>query len=171
MSNQLQNIGRHKERPDLTGEHFLGDAGQILLAFLFFGIWIIDTFFLNYTTFINQYVSIFIRLPVGIIILCISCYLAKAGLSIVFGEVREKSSVIRRGVFNIVRHPIYLGEILLYLGMFLLSISLASLIVCIIAIIFLHYISRHEERLLLERFGDDYRHYMAEVPMWIPRHW
>ena len=171
MTNRLQNIGGHKERHDLTGEHFLGDAGQILFAILFFGIWIIDTFFLKYTTFINQYVSIYIRLPVGIVLLCISCYLSKAGLSIVFGEVRKESCVIRKGVFNIVRHPIYLGEILLYLGLLLISISLASVIIWIIVIIFLHYISRHEERLLLKRFGDDYKLYKAEVPMWIPWPW
>lgn len=167
MTNQLQ----HSERTDLTGEHFLGDAGQILLAFLFFGIWITDTFFLNYATFINQHISLFIRLPAGIIIIFLSCYLAKTGLSIVFGEVREEACVIRKGVFNVVRHPIYLGEILFYLGLLVLNISLASVIVWIITIIFLHNVSRHEERLLLERFGSDYKRYMAEVPMWIPRPW
>ncbi|MBN2357265.1 hypothetical protein JXO59_14205 [candidate division KSB1 bacterium] len=34
---------------------------------------------------------------------------------------------------------------------------------------FLHFISRHEERLLLARFGEEYARYMREVPMWLPR--
>jgi protein-S-isoprenylcysteine O-methyltransferase Ste14 len=64
---------------------------------------------------------------------------------------------------------VYLSEILLYLGLLLLSISLAAAVVWIIAIGFLHYISRYEERLLLARFGREYELYMREVPMWIPR--
>ncbi len=39
----------------------------------------------------------------------------------------------------------------------------------VIAIGFLHYISRYEERLLLVRFGEEYEQYIQEVPMWIPR--
>jgi protein-S-isoprenylcysteine O-methyltransferase Ste14 len=40
-----------------------------------------------------------------------------------------------------------------------------------IGVIFLHYISRYEEKLLLARFGEEYEQYMREVPMWIPWPW
>ena len=60
-------------------------------------------------------------------------------------------------------------QILLYLGLLMFSISLAAAVVWVIAIGFLHYISRHEEKLLLAHFGEQYTHYMLEVPMWIPR--
>ena len=86
-----------------------------------------------------------------------------------FGEKRDKPIVIRKGVFNVVRHPIYLSEIVLYCGLLILSISLAAFVVLLMAIVFLHYISRFEERILLARFGQEYRTYMQEVPMWIPR--
>jgi protein-S-isoprenylcysteine O-methyltransferase Ste14 len=46
---------------------------------------------------------------------------------------------------------------------------LAAVVVSLSAAWFLHYLSRHEERLLLDRFGDDYRAYIREVGMWIPR--
>jgi protein-S-isoprenylcysteine O-methyltransferase Ste14 len=36
-------------------------------------------------------------------------------------------------------------------------------------IAFWYSISRYEERLLLERFGDDYASYMCDVPLWFPR--
>ncbi len=98
-----------------------------------------------------------------------SGYLARTGLSIVFGEERKTPGVIKKGMFSVVRHPVYLSEILLYLGLLILSISLAAVIVWVIAIAFLHYISRYEERLLLSRFGEEYEQYMREVPMWIPR--
>ena len=40
-------------RDDLTGEHKWGDAGQIICALLFFGVWAIDSFYLRYTTQLN----------------------------------------------------------------------------------------------------------------------
>ncbi len=95
--------------------------------------------------------------------------MAKTGLSIVFGERRDELQVIREGVFGVVRHPIYLSEIILYLGFLLISVSLAATIVWIFAICFLHYISRHEEKLLIDQFGEEYRQYMQKVPMWVPR--
>ncbi len=159
---------RHQHRVDLMGEHAAGDAGQMVLAFMFTAIWILDTFFLKYTIFLNHYVPPGIKIVIGVVLLILSGYLAKTGLSIVFGEKREKPCVIRKGVFNITRHPIYLSEILLYLGLLMLSISLAAAVVWIIAILFLHYISRYEERQLLARFGEEYEQYMQEVPMWIP---
>jgi protein-S-isoprenylcysteine O-methyltransferase Ste14 len=101
--------------------------------------------------------------------LVLSAYLARTGLSIVFGEQRDKPGVITESVFSVVRHPVYLSEILLYLGLLMLSVSLAAAVVWIIAVGFLHYISRYEERRLLARFGQEYEQYMKEVPMWIPR--
>ena len=160
---------KSQQRDDLTGEHKLGDRGQIIIACLFSVTWISDSFFLNYSTFPNQYVSLIVRIPIGIILLVLSAYLAGKGLSIVFGEKRHKPGVIRKGVFSIVRHPIYLAEILLYLGLLMLNMSLAATGIWIVAIIFLHYISRYEEKLLLERFGEEYEQYMQKVPMWIPR--
>jgi len=154
---------------NLTGEYFAGDAGQIILALLFAAIWIADSFFLEYTTFLNQYIPLAIRIPIGLVFLIISGYLSIKGHSIVFVKNRENAGVIRENVFNIVRHPIYLSEILLYLGLLILNISLAASIVWIIGIGFLHYISKYEESLLLARFGKEYEQYMKEVPMWIPR--
>ena len=160
---------KEQQRDDLIGEHAAGDAGQVIFACLFITIWTADTFIFQYTTFLNQYVPPVIRIPAGVVLLVLAGYLAKTGLSIVFGEIREQPTVIRKGVFSVVRHPVYLSEILLYLGLLMLSISLAALAIWIAAIGFLHYISRHEERMLLARFGEDYAQYIKEVPMWIPR--
>jgi protein-S-isoprenylcysteine O-methyltransferase Ste14 len=156
-------------RDDLAGEHTAGDAGQAILALLFVVVWVLDTFFLRYTTFLNHSVSLWIRVPLGVALVILSGYLARTGLAVVFGEKREPPGVIRKGVFSVVRHPIYLSEILLYLGLLIFSLSLAAAVVLCAGIIFLHFISCHEERLLLDRFGEEYRAYMRDVPMWIPR--
>ena len=159
------------KRDDLIGEHAFGDAGQIILACLFVGVWVADTFFLQYTTFLNRYIPLGARIPSGVLLFILSVYLARTGLAIVFGDRREKPAVIRKGVFGIVRHPVYLSEILFYLGLLMLSLSLAAAGVWGITIVFLHYISKYEEKLLLARFGEDYTKYMREVPMWLPRFW
>jgi protein-S-isoprenylcysteine O-methyltransferase Ste14 len=150
-------------------EHTVDDVGQIVLACLFMAVWISDTIFFKYTVFLNQYVPTSVQIPVGAFILVLSAYLAIKGLSTVFGKEREEPVVIRESVFKVVRHPIYLSEILFYLGLLILNISLAAAAVWIIAIGFLHYISCYEERMLVTRFGKEYEQYMKEVPMWIPR--
>ena len=89
-------------------------------------------------------------------------------MRIVFGEERETPAVISNGVFSVVRHPIYLGCILFYLGMICFTLSLISAGLWIIIIIFYRYISRHEEKLLLDLFGTEYENYMKKVPMLFP---
>jgi len=159
----------HHDRPDLAGEHRLGDAGQGILALLFIIVWLGDTFYFRFSTFLNDTVPDIVRVPIGVVLLGIAWYLAWTTLSIVFGEVREPAHVIREGAYNYCRHPMYLSEIVFYLGLLMFSMSLAAAVVLIMATGFLHFISRHEENLMLARFGDEYREYMREVPMWIPR--
>ena len=160
---------RHDNRPDLAGEHLLSDSGQLILLLLFLAAWILDSFFLKYSTFLSKYIPLFVKIPLSIIILSISGYLAKKGLNIVFGEIREESVIIRKGVFGIVRHPIYLGSILFYLGLLTLTFSIIAAIIWIFIIAFYCFIAQHEEKLLLKKFGKDYEEYMREVPMLFPR--
>ncbi len=158
----------HQHRDNLTGEHRTGDIGQLILFCLFMALWISDIF-MKYSDFLNEYVPAVVSLPISILLLIISGYMAGTGLSIVFGKKAQSQGVIRKGVFSFVRHPIYLSEITLYLGLLVLNISLAAASIWVIAIFFLHYISRYEEKLLLAKFGKEYEHYMKEVPMWFPR--
>ena len=158
----------HQHRDDLTGEHAFSDIGQLIFLIIFLIVWIADSFVFKYSTFLTQYVSNYIRVPITLIVLVISGLLAWTGLKIVFRETREDSQVITSGVFSIVRHPIYLGSILLYLGFILLSLSLLSFLVWILIIVFYYMISRYEEKLLIQRFGSAYEKYKKKVPMLLP---
>ncbi|KPK87696.1 MAG: hypothetical protein AMS27_01660 [Bacteroides sp. SM23_62_1] len=160
--------GQHENRPDLAGEYKYGDAGQLILAVIFLIVWVLDSFIFTYSTFLNENLKWYVQVIPGMIILAIAGYLARAGLKMVFGEIREKPEVITKGVFSIVRHPVYLGSILTYLGMIVLTLSLFSVIIWIIAIVFYYYISRHEEKLLIAKFGKEYEDYMKKVPMLFP---
>ena len=161
-------MGRHNHRNDLPGEHPFGDTGQLIFLFIFLAAWIVDSFILKYSTFVASYVSLFIRIPFAVVILIISGYLAKQGMSKVFGETKDEFGVINKGVFALVRHPVYLGCILFYLGLTVLTFSIFSAIIWVIIIVFYHYIANYEERLLLNKYGKDYEAYKKSVPMWIP---
>jgi protein-S-isoprenylcysteine O-methyltransferase Ste14 len=158
---------QHRGHENLTGEHNTGDLGQLIILILFAGLWFSDMF-LKYSIFINEYIPLWVKLPVGIILLMIAAYLAKTGMTTVFGKNAQAVGVIRNGIFRFVRHPIYLSEIIFYLGLLIINLSLAATLVWVAGILFLHFISRFEEKLLLERYGEEYRQYMKEVPMWIP---
>ena len=159
----------HHDRDDLVGEHRLGDLGQLILLLIFLIIWIADSFIFHYTTSLTKFIPLYVKIPLGIIFLVCAVCLVKKGMKIIFGEVREDRLIIRNGVFNMVRHPIYLGAILAYVGLFFLTFSLASLFVLIVIFLFYHFIGRYEEKLLLQQFGSDYEKYKKEVPMWFPK--
>lgn len=160
---------RHENREDLAGEHVWGDAGQLILLAIFLTVWISDTFFLHYSDFLSHLLPGMMKIPVAAVAFLLAGYLARSGLRIVFGEVRETPGVIRKGVFGKVRHPVYLGAILVYAGWLILRFSLAAAGVWIGILVFYHVLARHEEKLLLKKFGQEYAQYMRDAPMWIPR--
>jgi len=113
---------------------------------------------------IFPHIHIYIRIPIALGILVIGGLLAKVGMKTVFGEKKEVPSVITTGVFTIVRHPIYLGAMLVYLGLILLTVSLLSVLWWMAIILFYYLISRYEEKFLLKRFGSKYMEYKKKVP-------
>ena len=159
----------HHDRPDLIGEHRWGDAGQLLFFILFIIVWISDAFIFKKTTFLNDMISLYIRIPLAVLTIGVSIYLVKKSTSIIFGEKRDKAEVVQKGIYAIIRHPMYLSEILMYLGLLCLNLSLAAIVVYLLIIIFFYAICRYEETLLLAHFGDEYKKYMKKVPMWFPR--
>ena len=73
------------------------------------------------------------------------------------------------GPFALVRNPLYVGNIMLWVG-FALTARLTWLAPVILALLGAEYhaIVRWEERLLDSRLGDAYRAYAARVPRWMP---
>lgn len=78
--------------------------------------------------------------------------------------------LIDTGPFSLVRNPLYLGNILLWLGFSLAArlVWLAPVVVIVLALEY-HAIVRWEEQLLAARIGEPYRRYMRTVPRWWPR--
>lgn len=84
-------------------------------------------------------------------------------------EVWAEQRLMRRGLYGFVRHPIYLGTIVFGFGLGLGLWSWALLLAEIVVVLpLLYWLAGQEERLLIERFGQDYREYQARVPMLSP---
>lgn len=64
----------------------------------------------------------------------------------------------------VVRHPLYLGWLLMYVAVILFSQHWLILIMGVLGIVCMVLISRDEDQLLVEKFGDPYRGYMESVP-------
>jgi protein-S-isoprenylcysteine O-methyltransferase Ste14 len=77
--------------------------------------------------------------------------------------------LVASGPFGWVRNPLYIGNLLVWVG-FTISAQLLWLVPVVIAMLALEYhaIVRWEEQLLEARLGDTYRAYVEQVPRWIP---
>lgn len=84
-------------------------------------------------------------------------------------EIRDSHQIVRAGVYRLIRHPMYASFWLWALAqVFLLPNAMAALSGLVaVAILFFTRIN-HEERMLTEAFGDDYRVYMRETKRIIP---
>jgi hypothetical protein len=90
------------------------------------------------------------------------------------GGIKEKDGEHAYGdagqlTFRYVRHPLYLGCILFYLGLALGMFSLFSLVLWVAICICYNYLASYEEKLLEARFGESYRSYREKTGKWLPR--
>jgi len=72
--------------------------------------------------------------------------------------------VVKRGVYSVVRHPLYLGWLLTYPAAMLVSQHWLIVILGVIGIASIDQITRKADEELVEKFGVDYEMYMQEVP-------
>ena len=159
----------YEKRVDIVGEYRWGDAGQIILFIIFIIGMVSDLFFIKVSSSWQDVIPWYVPVIIFIPLIFISGYLAQSGLKKVFKEERKELEVISSGVFGVVRHPIYLGSILIFLSFTVLSLSIIALIIWFVIIVFYYYLCRYEEKLLIGKLGKKYRDYMNEIPMLIPR--
>ncbi|MBD3180176.1 MAG: DUF1295 domain-containing protein [Candidatus Latescibacteria bacterium] len=80
----------------------------------------------------------------------------------------RSTTLVTGGVFRISRHPMYLGFILIILGIAILLGSISPYLVAILFAIFLELVFiREEERMLKLQFGNEWEKYSARVRKWI----
>ncbi len=113
----------------------------------------------------------------GFVILAIGEFFRIWGVSYAGSETRTTGGgvggtyLVVSGAFAYVRNPLYLGNMLIYLGIGIMSLALFPYLQ-IIALVFFYYqydqIIKEEEKFLLSKFGEIYIDYKNSVPRLIP---
>jgi protein-S-isoprenylcysteine O-methyltransferase Ste14 len=81
----------------------------------------------------------------------------------------EDHRLVTQGIYRSIRHPAYLGDMLFHFGLAWLFSSLYGFLVMLLLVPCFIYRIRIEEGMLVEKFGDEYRHYQWNSKKLIPR--
>ncbi len=122
---------------------------------------------------ITEFVLLFQLIGVALVVLGVGiCFAARREMSSnwVSGEeyqIKKGQKLVTTGIYALIRHPIYLGFALSFIGGELTAQSY-------LFVVFLPYLisgymqGKREERLLLTHFGSAYTSYMRKTKMFIP---
>lgn len=91
------------------------------------------------------------------------------------GYFRRDVSLVRHGIYRLIRNPIYAGIFLYIAGAWMtmirhgaLTLALVNSVLTIYLVAFLLVSARREHALLLELFGEEYERYASAVPAFVP---
>ena len=87
------------------------------------------------------------------------------------GTVTIKSghNLIRRGPYRWIRHPIYTGILLSFLGTILLQGEVRAFLGFVFVLLALYRKAKREERFLSEEFGEGFAEHAKHTGMFLPR--
>jgi protein-S-isoprenylcysteine O-methyltransferase Ste14 len=118
-----------------------------------------------------------ITLASGFVVVLLGEFIRISGVSYAGSETRTTGSVggsflVVSGGFAYVRNPLYLGNILIYLGVGIMSWALFPYLQ-IVALVFFYIqyklIIDEEEGYLKKTYGEQYQNYLKNVPRLFPR--
>ncbi len=84
-------------------------------------------------------------------------------------EAQRKHRLATTGAYARVRHPQYIGFVLIMTGFLLQWPTLVTLVMYPILVVMYALLGKREERDMIAQFGDEYRRYVAAVPAFIPK--
>jgi protein-S-isoprenylcysteine O-methyltransferase Ste14 len=84
-------------------------------------------------------------------------------------DAQQRGGLATTGPYSYVRHPQYVGFVLVMFGFLLQWPTLLTLAMFPVLVVMYVRLARSEEREALAFFGEAYRTYMARVPAFIPR--
>lgn len=80
----------------------------------------------------------------------------------------KTARIVSDGIYRVSRNPMYLGMALALAGVALWFASLPGLTLTALFCVWINELQiKPEERILLDRFGDEYRDYMGRVRRWL----
>lgn len=154
---------------EIEREHPLNHLFQLLMPIMFLAVWSLDSFVFQFSTFPSEGVPLIFRLLLAAVVFIIALILVNISHKTIFSEGEEPGRVIDMGIMGYVRHPLYLGSMLIYIAILLTTLSLVCLF--LFGIVFLVYnrMASYEEEQLEVLFGEMYSQYKTRVKKWIPK--
>lgn len=132
---------------------FIHTLGHLVFIALYVLLLLLTIFFYNYSALSTLLYLGWTLLLIGIVFLFWSNLLRKS-----------QGGFVDTGLYALVRHPEFLGHILIILALILLTQFWVSLLTGFILVMLLYIAMIEEERRNLEKFGDLYEEYMKNVP-------
>ena len=133
---------------------------------------LVGTFLLNVVAYVpvQEATSTALLLTASVIVMLGTVFsiwsLANLGRN--FGIFPEVRGLVRSGPYRLVRHPIYLGEIVSGFGVILVRPSLLIAAIFVIFVALQYWRTVFEERALAEAFPSEYPGYRERVPRLVP---
>lgn len=150
-------------------EYPRSDEMQVAMFIVFLLSWIVDSFYLRSTTFLAAYIPLPMRLFVAGASIVSGLYLINESHKLVIDEVRDEPALVDSGVYSRVRHPMYLGVLLTYIGLISSTTSVVSLGLWLGIFVAYDKFAAYEEQDLTRLLGEEYVDYKRRVPRWVPR--
>jgi len=121
---------------------------------------------------ITSEIDLFLRLGISAIFFIIGALTVRSAIItfgldymvVVYLYFPEESEVQENEIYSVIRHPAYLGGVLLGLAALFFRFSVYSIVLFFIFYLVFKLQARREETELVERFGKSYTEYMSKVP-------
>jgi protein-S-isoprenylcysteine O-methyltransferase Ste14 len=108
----------------------------------------------------------------GVIVPISNVIILTGMLLIIFGWrkiFRAKNQLATTGIYSYVRHPQYLGLLLITLGMNVLWVTFSTLLLWPVLAFLYYRLAKEEDKQVEEKFGEEFLKYKKTVPMFIPK--
>ena len=117
---------------------------------------------------LDLFIPIFFNLllPVSNMMVLIGIALVIFGWSKIY---KAKGQLVTKGIYKYVRHPQYLGFLLITLGMVALWPVITTVIMWPLLFFLYRHLATREEETMEKKFGEEYLRYKTKVPRFIPR--
>ena len=154
----------------MGSEHPLWDRIQIVLIGSYIFVMLFDnvsTLSFGYPNILERVSAYPVLLLPAVFSIASGVYLVKESHAAVFAKI-ERPKFRDSGVYSLVRHPMYLGGLMILLGFLCVKFSMVAFAIWILYAVLCDWMANYEEKDLLRVLGNEYADYQSRVPKWLP---
>jgi len=167
-------INPFKFSKEETAINYVGKAYKAISAIAFFTI-ALNAFLPSVMQYLVaiEYLKSEITLWIGLVLLHLSFIIIFIAQRNMANEWRigidneNKVNLIKKGMFGLSRNPIFLGVVMVFIGLFLIIPNVVTAVIVVSGIIVIQVQVRLEEEFLQKQLGDEYKEYMNNVKRWL----